>query len=138
MGDAFVICDAGGGTVDLISYEVTKQRPLELKELIPGTGSFISTFSDTGLTESGIGGLAGSLMLNKRFEEFIKNIIGEEAFFALQKTRGYVDVIERFDSVIKPSFRDDPSQEWFVSFPMAKLEDDPENKLEGDCLTLKS
>jgi hypothetical protein len=39
VGDAFVICDAGGGTVDLISYEVVATRPrLELKELVPGSG----------------------------------------------------------------------------------------------------
>ena len=38
-GDAFVVCDAGGGTVDLISYEVTELNPsLKLKELVPGTG----------------------------------------------------------------------------------------------------
>jgi serine/threonine-protein kinase ATR len=33
-----VLCDAGGGTVDLISYEVDSVSPLELKELVPGTG----------------------------------------------------------------------------------------------------
>jgi hypothetical protein len=34
-----VICDAGGGTVDLISYEITKLSPkLELKELVLGKG----------------------------------------------------------------------------------------------------
>jgi hypothetical protein len=39
VGDALVICDAGGGTVDLISYEITKLAPkLELKELVPGKG----------------------------------------------------------------------------------------------------
>jgi uncharacterized protein YxjI len=39
VGDAFVICDAGGGTVDLISYEITQLKPsLELKELVPGKG----------------------------------------------------------------------------------------------------
>ena len=39
-GDAFVICDAGGGTVDLISYEVVQIKPvLQLKELVPGTGT---------------------------------------------------------------------------------------------------
>jgi hypothetical protein len=38
VGDAFVLCDAGGGTVDLISYEVDSVTPLELKELVPGTG----------------------------------------------------------------------------------------------------
>ncbi len=39
IGDAFVVCDAGGGTVDLISYEVVELDPnLQLKELVPGTG----------------------------------------------------------------------------------------------------
>lgn len=38
--DAFVICDAGGGTVDLISYEVEDVQPnLRVKELVPGTGA---------------------------------------------------------------------------------------------------
>jgi len=93
---------------------------------------------DLKFTKLEIGGVAGSLMLNRRFEEYVKNIVGEEAFFGLKKTPGYVDVIERFDSVIKPQFNGDQKQEWFVNFPMAKLEDDPENNLEGDCLTLKS
>lgn len=39
VGDAFVVCDAGGGTVDLISYEVVGLSPnLQVKELVPGTG----------------------------------------------------------------------------------------------------
>lgn len=43
VGDAFVICDAGGGTVDLISYEITQLKPtLELKELVPGKGKIVS------------------------------------------------------------------------------------------------
>ena len=28
VGDSFVICDAGGGTVDLISYTITSLRPI--------------------------------------------------------------------------------------------------------------
>jgi len=40
VGDAFVVCDAGGGTVDLISYEVVALSPnLQLKELVPGSGT---------------------------------------------------------------------------------------------------
>lgn len=39
IGDAFILCDAGGGTVDLISYEITKIEPLELRELVKGTGT---------------------------------------------------------------------------------------------------
>lgn len=38
-GDTFVVCDAGGGTVDLITYEVLQIQPkLELVEVVPGSG----------------------------------------------------------------------------------------------------
>lgn len=38
-GDAFLVCDAGGGTIDLITYEVLRTKPqLELVELVPGSG----------------------------------------------------------------------------------------------------
>lgn len=38
-GDIFVVCDAGGGTVDLVSYEVENTSPqLQVKEVVPGTG----------------------------------------------------------------------------------------------------
>ena len=39
VGDGFVVCDAGGGTVDLISYEITSLKPIELKELVGSTGT---------------------------------------------------------------------------------------------------
>ena len=38
VGDAIVICDAGGGTVDLVSYEIKNLAPLELGELVRPTG----------------------------------------------------------------------------------------------------
>ena len=40
VGDAFVICDAGGGTVDLISYEIMSLQPFELKELVKASGAW--------------------------------------------------------------------------------------------------
>ena len=39
-GDAIVICDAGGGTVDLVSYDIQKLAPLELGELVRPTGEY--------------------------------------------------------------------------------------------------
>ena len=40
VGDTFVLCDAGGGTVDLISYRVLALRPLlKIEEASPGSGS---------------------------------------------------------------------------------------------------
>ncbi|KOS48576.1 hypothetical protein ACN38_g441 [Penicillium nordicum] len=38
-GDVFVICDAGGGTVDVITYEIEDTKPLQLREAVEGDGS---------------------------------------------------------------------------------------------------
>jgi actin-like ATPase involved in cell morphogenesis len=117
IGDAFVVCDAGGGTVDLISYEVESASPrLKLKELVPGTG-----------------GMAGSLGLNKRFSDAVKNLIGEEEFFRLKKTKAYSLADRQFDNEIKIRFRGKSTEEYFVNFPMADLEDDRRNGLESNC-----
>ncbi len=41
--DIFVLCDAGGGTVDLISYQITSLTPrLRVKEVVAATGTWIS------------------------------------------------------------------------------------------------
>lgn len=40
-GDSFVICDAGGGTVDLISYRIVDTDPLRIVECARGTGGHI-------------------------------------------------------------------------------------------------
>ena len=67
IGDTFVLCDAGGGTVDLITYTVVQLKPnLKLTEASPGTGF-----------------CCGSSILNRRFQEFLEDkLAGEEAFDA--------------------------------------------------------
>ncbi|KHN93782.1 Heat shock protein Hsp70 [Metarhizium album ARSEF 1941] len=108
-GDAFVVCDAGGGTVDLITYEVHQLVPnLQVKELVPGTG-----------------GMAGSLGLNRRFAQAVQNLVGDEQWFPLKKSKAWVIAQRQFDQEVKRAFRGEPDEEYFVNFPMADLEDDP-------------
>ncbi|KAH6604197.1 hypothetical protein Trco_007643 [Trichoderma cornu-damae] len=57
----FVVCDAGGGTVDLITYEVARVQPLQLREVTEGTG-----------------GKCGSSMLNMRFRRYLKQAHGDK------------------------------------------------------------
>ncbi|OAL42715.1 Hsp70 family protein [Pyrenochaeta sp. DS3sAY3a] len=38
VGDGFMICDMGGGTVDLLSYRVAKLQPTSIEEVTIGTG----------------------------------------------------------------------------------------------------
>ncbi|KAF8861505.1 Hsp70 family protein-like protein [Acephala macrosclerotiorum] len=117
VGDAFVICDAGGGTVDLISYEITQLNPqLEVKELVPGKG-----------------GMAGSLGLNKRFEEAVKYLVGEDQFFTLRKSKGFELAVQQFDRSVKTAFRGDTDEDYWVNFPMANLEDNTDRNLISNC-----
>jgi hypothetical protein len=60
VGRKFVVCDAGGGTVDLISYQVTRTGRVEIKEVTEGTG-----------------GKCGSSMLNMRFRRHLKQTHGD-------------------------------------------------------------
>lgn len=57
VGESVVICDAGGGTVDLITYKMKSvTHPYSVEESAIGGGS-----------------QCGSTFLNRRFEEFLKN-----------------------------------------------------------------
>ncbi|KAH7305866.1 hypothetical protein B0I35DRAFT_483622 [Stachybotrys elegans] len=95
-GDVFVVCDVGGDTVDLISYEV-----------------------------------AGSLGLNQRFIEAVRNLVGEDQFHDLRKTRGLSLAEKSFDSV-KKAFRGKPDEQFIVTFQMASLQDEPEEGLKSN------
>ncbi|KAH7078168.1 hypothetical protein BKA63DRAFT_552283 [Paraphoma chrysanthemicola] len=58
----FVLCDAGGGTVDVVSYEVVKTYPtLQLKQIGRPTGK-----------------KCGSIFINERFKRWLRAQIGDE------------------------------------------------------------
>ncbi len=42
-GDCFVVCDAGGGTVDLISYKICALNPFQVEECAVGDGLYVLT-----------------------------------------------------------------------------------------------
>ena len=63
IGDTFMLCDAGGGTVDLITYKITSLKPiLKLAEASPGSGS-----------------LCGASFLNRGFQNFLEEKLGNES-----------------------------------------------------------
>ncbi|TWU72224.1 hypothetical protein ED733_003541 [Metarhizium rileyi] len=131
--DAYIICDAGGGTVDLISYQVEQVLPrLELKELVPGSGelhSFPEYLDKAALIKSTKGGMAGSLGLNKRFASAVQALVGDEQWLTLKRGKGWALAEKQFDQEIKRAFKGDVDEEYFVNFPLADLWDDPEGDL---------
>ncbi|KAK7744700.1 hypothetical protein SLS62_010119 [Diatrype stigma] len=81
VGDSFVICDAGGGTVDLISYTITTLQPiLEIKEASVGSGA-----------------LCGSTYLNQRFEMFLRSRLKNEDGFDDELV---AEAMERFEDQV--------------------------------------
>ncbi|KAJ5964982.1 uncharacterized protein N7479_004858 [Penicillium vulpinum] len=61
-GDCLIVCDAGGGTVDIITYRVTQTEPLRVEEATKGTGA-----------------VCGSVMLDEGFDALIKDTIEKES-----------------------------------------------------------
>jgi hypothetical protein len=77
-GDTFIICDAGGGTVDLISHAIEQLEPsLQVKESAPGSGA-----------------LRRSTYLNGRFQEFLVSKLGQEEGFDHETVD---DAMKKFD-----------------------------------------
>lgn len=88
VGDCFVVCDAGGGTVDLISYRISSLLPLQLNEVAIGTGA-----------------LCGAVYLDRRFEEFTIGRIGKERFEGMDH-RARFQMVQFWETYVKREFVD--------------------------------
>lgn len=77
--------------------------------------------------------MAGSLGLNRRFESEVKELVGEDEYVRVRKTKGYKAAVNQFDKDVKKAFRGDLSEDYYINFPLAALEDDPSNNLESNC-----
>jgi hypothetical protein len=81
--------------------------------------------------------MAGSLGLNRRFEEAVKKLVGEDQFNNMHNTRAFSAAVEYFDLSVKTAFRGREDEDYFVNFPMAKLEDDRKNNLVSNCWNMQ-
>lgn len=85
--ESFMVLDAGGGTVDLISYVLRTAYPLVVEEVVAGSGDF-----------------CGGATVTHRFEEWARAKTENEAGFDEGMLRNAVDA---FDTRVR---RDLPSQ----------------------------
>lgn len=119
VGDNFIVCDAGGGTVDLIAYKIISMKPLRVQESAVGTG-----------------GLCGSAFLNYRFEDHVRRRLGHGRFdeMKLKKAKTWQMGLRYFEEFVKRNFNEDELQEVNVPFP--GLPDDEEAGLDCGFLVL--
>ncbi|KAF2858139.1 putative hsp70 family protein [Piedraia hortae CBS 480.64] len=119
VGDNFVVCDAGGGTVDLIAYRITSVNPLKVAESVVGTG-----------------GLCGSAFLNYRFEDHVRQRLGKETYSMMRekKPKTWMMGLRYFEEFVKRNFNEAEHEEVNVPFP--GLPDDEAAGLDSGFLIL--
>lgn len=92
--DRVVVCDAGGGTVDLITYDIEQISPcLRVMECTPGTGEF-----------------CGSTFIDREFEKLFKKRMGTHYQTVSDVNRQ--QTVKNFE-IVKLAFRGDPNQKLF-------------------------
>ncbi|KAL3465551.1 hypothetical protein BJX64DRAFT_297227 [Aspergillus heterothallicus] len=99
--DVYVICDAGGGTVDLISYRVGELDPIELHEAVVGTG-----------------GLCGGIFIDEAFEAICKYRLGRQ--WSNLSQAGIKEIMRgEWEYAIKPQYKPkaNDSKMYIVSIP---------------------
>ncbi|KAG0082375.1 hypothetical protein BGZ92_011802, partial [Podila epicladia] len=117
-GDRFMICDAGGGTVDLIVFEVSEPpgQARHLKEVTRGHGASCgSVFLDANMER----------LLERKFKRYRRGI----------KACGWASLMDTFVDMVKPMFNG--QEDVLMQIPQATgLEDlnDPEIGLEDGVL----
>ncbi|KFY28843.1 hypothetical protein V493_02733, partial [Pseudogymnoascus sp. VKM F-4281 (FW-2241)] len=111
--DAILIVDCGGGTVDLIAYEVEEEAPFTVAECTAGSGDS-----------------CGSTALNRNFSNILRTKIRKMKLPEGSRTAGrvYAKCIMDFENRIKADFRNN-NQKWAVDvgieaeFPDAGIEE---------------
>ncbi|RDA95415.1 hypothetical protein CP533_5382 [Ophiocordyceps camponoti-saundersi (nom. inval.)] len=111
--DAVLIVDCGGGTVDLIAYEMEEENPFTVAECTAGSGDS-----------------CGSTALNRNFSNILRTKIRKMKLPDGSKTAGrvYAKCIMDFENRIKADFRNN-GQKWAVDvgieaeFPEAGIEE---------------
>ncbi|KAF4966773.1 hypothetical protein FSARC_5590 [Fusarium sarcochroum] len=100
-GDTMVICDAGGGTVDLISYVIESIDPFIVKECVKGDG-----------------GLCGGVFLDENFIKLIKTKVSPGSWEYVSKSQERKFLKVEWEHGIKRSFSDSLQQRtWQVELP---------------------
>ncbi|CAM1506717.1 Fc.00g063580.m01.CDS01 [Cosmosporella sp. VM-42] len=98
-GDTIVVCDAGGGTVDLISYVIETVEPFVIKECVKGDGD-----------------LCGGVFLDAGFIDLIKKKVTAEAWGQVSKAEERKFLNDGWEHGIKPQFQNQ-QRTWLVDLP---------------------
>ncbi|KAH0537660.1 hypothetical protein FGG08_005573 [Glutinoglossum americanum] len=101
--DTFVVCDAGGGTVDLISYQIKSMNPPQLRMCVIATCGF-----------------CGTITLDEKFERLMRTLMGASAYDKIKPEVKAKILNDCWEHSIKRNFREGGPGEWEVLVPKYK------------------
>ena len=101
-GDTFIVCDAGGASVDVVAYRIKQICPLKIEE---------ATVSSSAM--------CGSAELNHRFEQYMMERMGDAMFRGLKEKmpQSWRMCARHFEDVVKKDFREDDPLDAFLPLP---------------------
>ncbi|KAJ5618585.1 hypothetical protein N7528_006696 [Penicillium herquei] len=118
-GDCFIVCDAGGGTVDLITYRATQTEPLRMEEVTEGTGA-----------------ICGSMKLDEAFQFYLVETLGKK--YKRLTDEGQRLAMRRWQNEVKPFFSgkddDDVLLEMGSIIPLPGVPDIPAKRVYSGVL----
>ncbi|KAH0565665.1 hypothetical protein GP486_000939 [Trichoglossum hirsutum] len=115
LGDCYVVCDAGSGTVDLISYQIKRTDPLKISEKVVGES-----------------GLCGSVFLDIAFKNFLSTFLGGDVHNA--PPQNLAKMMSDFEYGIKRQFTDNDTKTYSLFMP--GCQDNPRIQLMNGRMTL--
>ncbi|KAJ3527025.1 hypothetical protein NM208_g10913 [Fusarium decemcellulare] len=101
VGDHFIVCDAGGGTADIITYAVLKTHPLTVRESVKGDGD-----------------LCGAMFLDESFLVILKKLIPKDILAKMGCHDINKIMNDEWEHGIKPSVSKE-SKSWDIPLPFA-------------------
>ncbi|RAQ55593.1 Hsp70 family chaperone [Aspergillus flavus] len=122
QNDVFIVCDAGGGTVDLISYQIKTLEPLALVEVTEGTGR-----------------ICGSMLLDQRFEKLLRDRMSVN--YATLSSKSKEAALSYWQDRVKPNYtgkydNDYADIDYFI--PLPGVADNPKIPIEDGFFQLSS
>ncbi|KAI4698491.1 hypothetical protein J4E81_005714 [Alternaria sp. BMP 2799] len=117
-GDGFIVCDMGGGTVDLIAYQVSSVKPTTIEEATVGNGA-----------------QCGGSFVDRNFLHFLETRLGPEDFYKIAEcrsaeiprtslTRKAATLLQHFVAEIKGGFSGTQTGYLGLPKPLSAIDDD--------------
>ncbi|THX83338.1 actin-like ATPase domain-containing protein [Aureobasidium pullulans] len=121
--DVWIIADLGGGTIDLISYEIKSVSPFLIEEAVEGDGD-----------------VCGSALINMRFQAYVKSRMGPKPLerYIEKNPRAWAGCLKHFEERTKRDFDPERFPDKEYPIPLWHAADDPDADISDSHIVLST